>query len=307
MDSISVNHIQMLATTLKRNTPVENQIGPVDMAFSATDSQSSPSVEVKLSPAASQIAKDIHVTSRFSSKEEQSENKTRVVSTWITLEELENGTRRPFATPEDERLSHLTLKELMAESMKLPRVDEHGHLQSGFAGTEQGDRIGVAIANIILESQYRHKKSAEAVEASLSKFKQHISDNLGIDPESYKIVFKNGKVTVISNGGEKGADSDALKKIQDVLDNPNDVKPAKALQNNIALYNTASHKLIDNQLTQYIYGAQQNRYLPKEVSSDWLMDGVDYSKATHNSNLSQKYLAIIAGANEKYHAALEPS
>src|SRR5690606_11040706 len=116
---------------------------------------------------------------------------------WVTLEELETGIRRPPASAEDERLSYLTMKELMEEGLQLPRVDKNGHLKSGFAGTEQGDRISVAKANILLEAQYNLRKTAKNVEASVDKFKKHIEKEFKVDPDSYDIIFKNGKITVV--------------------------------------------------------------------------------------------------------------
>jgi hypothetical protein len=303
MESINLNHTQLLFTSVKTAPSQNTTKAPEDIVFTA-NTNSSPSVKVTLSPEASQISHDYKSTSRFASMEEQSENKTRVVSTWVTLEELESGSRRPFATAEDERLSRLTLKELMEESLKLPNVDKNEHLQSGFAGTEQGDRIGVAIANILLEAQYDYLKAAKDVESSVKEFKKYVEEELGIDPDSYDIVFRNGKVTAVSKGKEGASDAD-LEKIQDILDDPEKIKEARKLVLDIESFNTASLQLVENQLTQYIHGPQQNRYLPKEVSIDFLMEETNYSNVSGSSQLNSKYLSIMQGANEKYHAALK--
>ena len=244
------------------------------------------------------------MTPRFDSQEELSEHKTRLVATWVTEHELETGTRRPYATAEDERLSKLSLKELVIESSKLPRVDEHGHLQNGRAGTEQGDRISVAITNLVFEAQYNFKKAAENVEASVKEFEKHLQEKFSISPESYDITFIDGKITAISTG-KNGADNATLKKIQNVLDNPGKIKPAKDLIEDIKTYNQTAFTIIDNQLTQYIYGAYKNRYLPKEVSADWLVEGMNYSHATTSGKINDKYLSIIAGARDKYQAAVK--
>lgn len=306
-NSISLNHAQILTEATKSLPSQSAAKAPEETVFTASNHSSPsaiPSIKVTLSPAASQLAHDYKTTSRFASMEEQSEHKTRIVSTWVTLEELETGIRRPPASAEDARLSHLTMKELMEEELQLPRVDKNGHLQSGFAGTEQGDRISVAKANILLEARYNLRKTATNVEASVDKFKKHIEKEFNVDPDSYDIIFKNGKITVVSKGFD-GADDTSLQKIQKMLDNPEKIKVAVALTRDIESFNEASWQIIDHQLTQYIHGVQQNRYLPDEVSVDWLMDGMNYSHASVSGQTHSKYLSIMAGAREKYHVALK--
>lgn len=305
MDSISLDHKQFLAaasTAMHSSANAAPSDAAVENVF--TPNSNSPSAIVTLSPESTQLSSEYEAQSRFNSLEELSEHKTRLYSTWVTYEELETGKRRPFASPEDQRLSTLTLKELMEESLKLPSVDKNGHLQSSMEGTEQGDRIGVAVANIVIESQYNYRKAAKSVEASVEKFKQHLEEKFNINPDSYDVMMVDGKITAVSKGKD-GADNATLKKIQGVLDNPEKIKPAKDLVQDINAFNEAAFKMIDNQLTQYIYGAQQNRYLPKSVSTEWLMEGMNYSHATTSSQLGYKYLSIVADAREKYHAALK--
>jgi hypothetical protein len=232
--------------------------------------------------------------------EEQSEHITNVAAQWVTLEELESGLRRPFATAEDERLSNLTLKELMEEANNLPRVDRNGHLQSGFAGTEQGDRINIAVANKVLEAQYLYKKSSQNVEASVKNFKLDMEKKLKISPDGYDIVFSNGKITAMG----KGADEQTLKKIQEVLDNPKNMKSAMKLSAEIEEFNKAALALVENELTQYIYGAAKDPYLEKNVSIDWLMEGMNYSDATKSGHVNYKFTSIIADARMKYHETI---
>lgn len=294
MDAINVNHSQILYSTLG--------IKPTsDISSTHSDPSQSTPTEVTISRVEPDIVHDNNIKSRFSSMEEQSKSVTNVVSQWVTLEELESGTRRPYATAEDERLSRLTLKELMEESNNLPRVDNNGHLQSGFAGTEQGDRINVAIANKVLEAQYSYEKSAKSVETSVKDFKLNIEKNFKIFASSYDIVFKNGKITALG----KGADESSLKKIQEILDNPKENKAAIALSTEIKEFNKTALVLVENELTQYIYGATKDPYLEKNVSIDWLMEGMNYSKATESGQVDYKFTALIAEAREKYHEAIK--
>ncbi len=305
MDSISLNHANTLAaTTIKSAVPPTSNTPQVTPNKEFTASPASPSTIVTLSPESTKLSFDDKVTPRFESLEELSEHKTRLLATWVTQDELETGTRRPYASPEDERLSRLSMKELMIESSMLPGIDSNGHLQSGFAGTEQGDRIGVAVANIVLESQYNFRKAAKQVEASLEKFEQYLHKEFNIAPDSYDITFIDGKITAISTGKD-GADHSMLQKIQRMLDAPEKIKPAKDLVQDIKTYNEATFTIINNQLTQYIYGATQNRYLPKEISADWLVEGVNYSHVTTSGNIKDKWLSIVADAREKYHTALK--
>ncbi len=305
MDSINLDHKQFLVTASKSMHSSANE-GSSDTAVENvfTPNSKYPSAIVTLSPESTKLSSEYEAQSRFDSLEELSEHKTRLYSTWVTYEELDSGKRRPFASPEDQRLSTLTLKELMEESLKLPSLDKNGHLQSSMEGTEQGDRIGVAVANIVIESQYNYRKTAKSVEASLEKFKQHLEEKFNIDPDSYEVMMVDGKISAVSKGKD-GADNATLKKIQNVLDNPEKIKPAKDLVQDIQAFNDAAFKMIDNQLTRYIYGAQQNRYLPKSVSTDWLMEGMNYSQATTSGQIGDKYLSIVADAREKYHAALK--
>lgn len=303
MEPISLNHAQILATFAKSQPAQNTSKAPEEKVFTSSNS-SLPSVIVTLSPEASRLAHDYKMTSRFASMEEQSEHVTRVFSKWVTEDELENGTRRPFASVEDERLSHLTMKELMEEAARLPNVDKNGHLQTGFAGTEQGDRIGVAVANISLETQYNYRKAAKNVEASVEEFKKHMEKEFNIDPDSYDIIFRDGKVTAISKGND-GLNDANLKKIQEALDNPDKIKVAKNLVQGIEAFNEAAWRVIDNALTHKFYGAQQSRYLPKEVSVDWLLEGMNYSHASTSGQIHNKFLTIMGDAREKYHAALK--
>jgi hypothetical protein len=305
MGPVNLDHKQFLATASKLiylSTNTDAPVATEEKIF--TSGSNSPSAIVTLSPESAKLSFEYEANSRFNSPEELSEHKTRLYSTWVTYDELESGKRRAFASPEDQRLSTLTLKELMEESLKLPNVDKNGHLQSSMEGTEQGDRINVAIANIILESQYNYRKAAKSVEASLEKFKQHIEEKLNIKPDSYDVMMVKGKITAVSKG-KNGSDNATLKKIQDVLDKNEKIKPAKDLVSDIQNFNAAALKLIDNHLTQYIHGAQQNRYLSKNISADWLMEGMNYSHASTSNQVSGKYLSIVADAREKYHAALQ--
>lgn len=301
MDAININHAQVLRSS------VDVQINGTVSAPAETATPTLPNssaTEIKLSPEASSIAYDHNIKPRFASMEEQSEHKTRVVAQWVTLYELESGTRRPFATAEDERLSRLTLKEIMEESNKLPRVDKNGHLQSSFAGTEQGDRIGIAKANIILEAQYNYRRAATSVESAMSDFKQQLEKKFNLDPKSYDIIFSKGKMTAVGKGSAMASQKE-LGQIQKILDNPDSMKTSLSLSSKIDEFNKAALTIIENQLTQYIYGATKDPYLEKNISMDWLMEGMNYSNATQNPQVNHKYFDIIAAAREKYHAALK--
>lgn len=299
MDAINLNHTQILTAAASKSAPQNTQ----EKSFTAS-SQAVPSVIVTLSPESSQLSHDYRMASRFNSLEELSEHKTRLAATWVTEHELETGTRRPYASAEDERLSRLSLKELMAELSHLPRVDKNGYLQNSSAGTEQSDRISVAITNLLFEAQYNFKKSAQRVEASLGEFKTHLHEKFNIAPNSYDIKYIAGKITAVS-AGKNGASNATLHKIQSMLDTPNTIKPAQNLVQDITAYNTAAFTLIDDTLTQYIYGASQNRYLPKDVSVAWLAEGFNYSHATTSGQIHNKWLTIVANANEKYQAAVK--
>lgn len=303
MESVNLNHLQILTSSSKTPTPQNTSKTPEDRVLTANNA-ASPSTIVTLSPAASQLSHDYQMTSRFASMEEQSEHMTRLAATWVTLEELENGTRRPFASAEDERLSRLTLKELMEEGSRMPNADENGHLKSGFAGTLQSDRINVAVANILLEAQHNYSTAAKDVTAAVEEFKEYMKEEFNIDPDSYDILFKDGKPVAVSKGND-GLNNEGLKKVQEVLDNPEDIKSAEKLLKAIDIFNGAALKVIENSLTQYMYGASQNRYLPKEISADWLMEGMNFSHASTSSHVHDKFLTIMADGREKYHAALK--
>jgi len=305
MDPISLNHTQILYSTAGIKV-VGEIVAPVQEIQGSGNAVPS-SVEVKLSPAASEIVFDKNIKPRFASNEETSANLTKLMSELITREEYETGKRRPFASVEDERLSHLTMKELMAEANKLPRVDEHGHLLSSGQGTERGDRINVAIGNILFINHFARQQSAAKVEASVEGFKKHIEQKYKIDPNSYDVIFKDGKPTVVAkiSSESTAANSVELEKIQSALDDPKGSVFAQNLQADIKEYNKLSFEFIDNDLAQHIYGAEKNPYIEKNISSDWLLDGTNYSSVTKGDGLGQKYLEIIAGAREKYNAAVK--
>lgn len=294
MEPININHSQVLHSTAGIKLTG-------DISSLSSDLSRPKSAEIKISQEESKIAHDSNIKPRFTGMDEQSTSRTNHAAQWVTLEELESGTRRPYATAEDERLSRLTLKELMEESNNLPRVDQNGHLQSGFAGTEQGDRLRSAMANKIFEAQYDYKKSAQSVETAVKDFKLHIEKKLNISPDRYDIVFSNGKITAQG----KAVDAESLKKIQEVLDNPKNVKASMTLAGEIEEFNKAALALVNNELTQYIYGATKDPYLEKNVSIDWLMEGMSYSKATESSQVNYKFTSLIADAREKYNAAIK--
>lgn len=297
MEPINLNHAQILYSSAG--------IKPTnEITSSSSNAPQSTPAEIKISSQDPIVAHDSNIKSRFSSMEEQSQHKTKIVAQWVTLAELESGIRRPYETTEDERLGKLSLKELMEESNNLPRVDQNGHLQSGFAGTEQGDRISVAIANKILEAQYDYRKSTQSVESAIKDFKLHIEKKLNIAPSSYDIVFRNGKITAQGKVTD-AASMKNIQKIQEVLDNPKNLQVADTLSTEIDRLNKAALALVENELTQYIYGAIKDPYLQKNISIDWLMEGMNYSNATESTQVNYKFTSIIADAREKYHAAIK--
>ncbi len=152
-----------------------------------------------------------------------------------------------------------------------------------------------------------HRDATSAVEKSVTNFKTNVEEKLKISSQGYDIVFKDGKASAvgkISSTG-KAVNADDLKKIQDILDNPTGNAITQNLLNNIDQYNQLSSQLIDNELTQHVYGGEQDRYLPKSVSKNWLMEGTNYSNVSTGNDLYNKYVEIVAAANVKYHAALE--
>ena len=303
----SANDLDEIVLQLRRIAAEDRFNSLLNVETQGSTETSSASIEIKLSPAASEIVFDKNIKPRFASNEETSANVTKRMSELITREEYETGKRRPFASAEDERLSHLTMKELMAEGNKLPRIDEHGHLLSSIQGTERGDRINVAIGNILFINHFARQQSAAKLEASVESFKKHIEEKYKIDPNSYDVIFKDGKPTVVAkiSSESKAASSAALEKIQSALDDTKGSAFAKNLQADIKEYNRLSFELIDNDLTQHIYGAEKNPYIEKNISSDWLLDGTNYSTVTKGDGLGQKYLEIIANANKKYNAAVK--
>lgn len=262
------------------------------------------SEEVALSPAAVKLYESELATPRFGSLAEQSASKTKQVNAWITLEELESGVRKPFADEESARLSRLSLLELMHESNQLPNMDEHGHLRSSFAGTEQGDRLANAIADIVLTSQYTYDKASKSVSQSLQEFKDYVEAELGIDPDAYSIQFKSGKITVVTAGGN-GLENDDTRKVQALLDDPKPKRQAKQLVKDITDYNESAAALINNRLLMQTVSGAKNRYLPKEMSVNQIMEGMNYSNTESSPHLYSKWVGIVAQANEKYHVALE--
>lgn len=303
----SANDLDEIVLQLRRIAAGDRFNALLRVEGQSSTSTSSTSVEIKLSPAESSIVFDKNIQPRFASDEEASANITKRMSELITQTEYATGKRRPFASAEDERLSHLSTKELMAEANNLPRVDEHGHLLSSVQGTERGDRINVAVGNILFINYFDRQKSAASVEASLDSFKKHIEEKYKIDANSYDVIFKDGKPTVVAkiSSESTAANSVELEKIQSALDDTKGSASARNLQKDIKEYNKLSFEFIDNELTQHIYGAEKNPYIEKNISSDWLLDGTNYSTVTKGDGLGQKYLEIMANAREKYHAALK--
>ncbi len=298
MNVIDINHTQFFYSAIGLRDAKE--ISTPDQSASESSSTQTPSTIVDISLEASKIVYAQNINSRFSSMEEQSESKERMVAQWVTREELENGARR-YETEEDMRLSQLTLDELLAEAAQLPKVDKYGHMTGSFAGTEQGDRISVAMTNIFFELQYQHTKTEERVEATVDQFKEAIQQKYQIDPNDYDIVFRNGKVTAI---GEK-LDEESLKQVQELLDDPGNLNEAKYLNTAIEKYNNSSVEFMQYYLTVRVKGPIQDPYITKTTSINQLMEGVNYSKLDNNGHLGSKFLGIVADAREKYHAALK--
>jgi hypothetical protein len=305
MDLTSVNQVQ-IRTNIRQPT-LGSDISASAEAITLPNIDEVPYAEVLLSPEAVELSIDKNVKPRFSSAEEFSEHSTKFMAKLTTKEEYESGVRRPFESQEDERLSKLSIKELIEEGNKLPRVDKNGHLSSSMHGTEQGDRINLAIGNILFKNQYERSNAAVKVQASVDDFKNAIKSEYKIEPNSYDVIFKDGKATVIGKltSGHKAATTDELARVQKSLDGINSSTSAKQLQTDIKEFNRLSFEYVDNYLTPHIYGPEKNPFLTKSVSSDWLLDGTNYSSAESNSNLNEKYLSIIADARGKYNAAVK--
>ena len=305
MDLTSVNQVQ-IRTNIRQPT-LGSDISASAEAITLPNIDEVPYAEVLLSPEAVELSIDKNVKPRFSSAEEFSEHSTKFMAKLTTKEEYESGVRRPFESQEDERLSKLSIKELIEEGNKLPRVDKNGHLSSSMHGTEQGDRINLAIGNILFKNQYERSNAAVKVQASVDDFKNAIKSEYKIEPNSYDVIFKDGKATVIGKltSGHKAATTYELARVQKSLDGINSSTSAKQLQTDIKEFNRLSFEYVDNYLTPHIYGPEKNPFLTKSVSSDWLLDGTNYSSAESNSNLNEKYLSIIADARGKYNAAVK--
>lgn len=307
MESININHAQVISSTINAQRSTTDIEGESQQTFfTSAAPAASPSTQVTISPMAATIS-DLSMKSRFTSLEELSAHKTKLFEQVLTTEEILSGTRRPFASAEDERLSHLTVKQLMEESNKLPAIDAQGQSLAGIAGTEQADRISVALMNLLIKTQVQHRDAAANVEQSLVSFKSNIEDKLKISSQSYDIIFKDGKATAIGKVSSMGKTADAgeLEKVQTLLDKPDHDESAKSLLNNIDHYNKLSWQMIDNELTQHIYGAEQDNYLPKNVSLEWLLEGTNYSSVAKGNSLYDKYVELAASASKKYLAALE--
>jgi hypothetical protein len=305
VESITINHAQIISSTINAKRAGSDVEPEPIQNFTSADPSAKASPQVIISPLA-QTLSDLNLKSRFTSLEEFSEHSTKLFSQLLTTEEIQSGTRRPFASAEDERLSHLTLKELMEEGNKLPLVDASGHSAASIYGNEQTDRINIAIGNILLTSQINQRDVASKVEASVSAFKSNAEEKLKIASQRYDIVFKDGKATTVGKISSTGkpANAEELKKIQNLLDHPDDAL-TKSLLSDIDQYNQTSWQVIDNELTQHIYGAEQDRYLQKNVSVAWLLEGTNYSNVSSSNNLYDKYVELAAFARIKYQAALD--
>ena len=301
MDPLNLNHAHYFPSIKSEGvTHNDKSLG----SLSSKNEQVSTSDQVILSPAAVKLYESELPRSRFSSLEQQSASKTKQVNSWITLAELESGVRKPPADEESARLRTLSLLEIVQEINRLPNKDEHGYLQNSFAGTERGDKLSSAKADIILQSQYAYEKASKNVTESLQEFKEYVEAALGVDSDTYSIQFKNGKITVVNIGGG-GLPNDDTKKIQALLDEPKPQTEAQQLVDDITDYNEAASTLINNNLLMMTVSGAKNPYLPKEASVNQIMEGMDYSHVETRSHLYGKWVAIVAQANEKYHAALK--
>ncbi|HEY6528713.1 MAG TPA: hypothetical protein VIZ65_08460 [Cellvibrionaceae bacterium] len=306
MDSISINHAQTLSNTINTKRIDNDTSLEESLTFAPAESNVEASAEVVISPLAF-VLSDLNLKSRFTSADEFSEHTTKLFSQFLTTEEIQSGARRPFASAEDARLSRLSLRELMEESNKLPLVDENGHSRASFYRNEQTDRISIAAGNLLLTNQVNHRDAAFRVDQSVSSFKLDVEEKVGISSTGYDIVFKDGKATAIARISSTGvaASPEELKNVQEFLDNPSHNPISKKLLLDIDSYNRESWQLIDNELTIHIYGGEQDRYLQKQVSKEWLMEGTNYSTVSQENGLYSRYVEIVAAANIKYQAALE--
>lgn len=297
MDPIHINHAHYLQSlpSLTRESRTFSAVSTQKITEENTE-------QVTLSPAAKALQIGTSGSARFQSMEAQSANKTKQVNAWLTLDELESGIRRPFSHPEEARLSTLTLSELMREIKNLPAVDEHGHLQSSFAGTEQGDRLGTAVANLKIRAQFAFEKALKGVSDSLADFEEYVESHLGISPETYSVKHINGEITVVvSDNGT--LNNPNIKKIQNLIDAPKHGSKAEEFVSRIEEFNRAASELINNRLTLHTEGQNQNPYLPKRLSVEEIMDGVNYSGSAA-SHLSNKWLNLVESANAAYREAI---
>lgn len=85
-------------------------------------------------------------------------------------------------------------------------------------------------------------------------------------------------------------------KIQNILNHPDSNDTSKKLSESIKNINDISVQLINKDLIKHIYGAEQNPYLSKHISTDWLIDGTNYSDVSQANSINQKYLLIVVEA-----------
>lgn len=303
MEPISLNHTQILRSSQVIKSTEEVVIETPTSSALAT----SPAVQVILSPAVADLGTDHVFNTRFASAAEYDEHMSKLREQYTSASDYENGTRPPFASAEDERLSHLTMKELLAEAAKLPRIDENGHLLTSIYGNAAGDRYNTAMANLSSKAYFDYNKSAKKAEESTSEFKSAIQDKFKIDSNSYDIISRDGKITAVGklSSSGKAASADDLAKIQSILNNPSEIPAAKNLIADIEQFNQAAWQLMDNAIVPLVYGPTKNPYLVKSVSEEWVAEGINYSKATNITGLNDKYLSLIADARAKYTEAVK--
>ena len=83
MEPINLNHAQILYSSAG--------IKPTnEITSSSSNAPQSTPAEIKISPQDPIVAHDSNIKSRFSSMEEQSQHKTKIVAQWVTLAELES-------------------------------------------------------------------------------------------------------------------------------------------------------------------------------------------------------------------------
>jgi len=243
-----------------------------------------PSTQVSLSPAATRFQIDKppeQLQARFSNEDERNAHIADQISKIKTFAQWQSG-RYSHESEEDLRLSQLSMHELLVEGHKAAYRPENSRgiiAVSGPDGTVQGDKIELAMANLMADSRYRIKESSQATAESLDHFKARMQElEPGIATDSYDIVFKDGQVQAVGSGREP-ADADALEKIQALLDDPDGEQAAKSLLSNIQSLNTDIHHNFDLKLTRAIgYPPPVNNYLPDSLSTAQLMEGFSYSK-----------------------------